>query len=133
MLNPRHSSSFFVFRLVLLAVFVLPSLVPSGYMVSRNPETNLVEITICSGTNHRIEYLDLSTGEYFETTPDAEVEIESVQLCPFALTGLDDQIIQTPISIPASSPPTLFSAFQTVQARVQSIVPVSRGPPVFLS
>ncbi len=117
----------------MLALFLLPSLVPSGYMVSRNPETNLVEITICSGTNHRVEYLDVSTGEYFDAAPEAGSVEESVELCPFALTGLDDQMVEAAVVLNTSTPPMLFSAFQTERARVQSIVPVSRGPPTYLS
>lgn len=126
-------------RLMLLAVFVLPSLVPNGYMLSRNPETNLVEITICSGTNHRVQFLDLDTGNYFAEMPQADSaesdvgEQQEIQLCPFSVTGLDDQITEPGLILLGFSQRTLFAQYQTAEARTQAISPVSRGPPDFLS
>jgi hypothetical protein len=122
-------------RFLLIAVFVVPSLVPAGYMLSRNAETNLVEITICSGTNHRVAYLDVNSGDYFDVAPDTgeTTEVSLVELCPFAVGGLDDQIDVSTLPIATLPTSQLFSQFQTVSARVQAITPVSRGPPVLPS
>ncbi len=89
-----RQTSLAIGQLILLAALVLPAMVPTGYMVKRNTETNLVELTVCSGVNHRQILLDLDTGSFHEVDPKAGptdtttiVIIES-ESCPFAISGV---------------------------------------------
>ena len=121
-------------QLLLLAVFVLPSLVPTGYMVQRNAETALVEVVICSGVNHRTAWLDVDSGTYL---PDGMVPVDEIAVvetvqsesCPFAVTGLAD--FSWPVqSIPesATQAPVFFSSQKHLAGQIRYLPPV-RGPP----
>ena len=123
-------------RTLLLAIFLLPSLVPTGYMLQRNVETSLVEITICSGFNHRSAWLNVETGEYLDTASQQSVEPgtpepqpQAQDLCPFAisafaLTGPDCCDVLSLVSYP------VFELQQPAAVPVQLLhLPPSRGPP----
>ncbi|MBT4159958.1 MAG: hypothetical protein HOC70_12705 [Gammaproteobacteria bacterium] len=123
-----------VLQLLLLAVFVLPSLVPTGYMVQRNPETSLVEVVVCSGTNHRTTWLDVDSGTYLPTDvlpEDAGAIVETVQseTCPFAVTGHAD-LSPFVLFVPDQPDQIRFSvSYRTRLESEISYLPPVRGPP----
>lgn len=93
MIRSQPTTARVALQLLLLAVFVLPALVPTGYMLRVNPESNLVEVTICSGVNHRSAWVDIDTGEYFDSllqseAPQSQVEVVDSEICPFAVGGV---------------------------------------------
>ena len=93
MIGSQLTTARVALQLLLLAVFVLPALVPTGYMLRVNPESNLVEVTICSGVNHRSAWVDVDTGEYFDSllqseAPQSQVEVVDSEICPFAVGGV---------------------------------------------
>ena len=125
-------------QLLLLAVFVLPALVPTGYMIQRNVETSLVEVTICSGVNHRKAWLDVDSGRYL---PDGEVpDLDSVQhetvlemveaeLCPLAVSAAAiADTIQTPF-LEAISSTEPMAALPEPVSNLNLHLPLVRGPP----
>ena len=130
----RHPFKNTWIRHLLLAVFVLPSLLPNGYMLSRNIETNVVEIVICvgNGLDHRMAFLDMESGQFVEQ-PEADVVGETVELCPFALLGVDDQLLSSNDVLSSVARPFVSFSYQTADAKSLALRPTSRGPPQTLS
>ena len=91
----RLAQVFFIISLV------VPMLVPAGMMLSKDHESNIIELSICSATNPRTVLFDLQTGSLVTPDPhlastEQAVEQEVVdhgivadEICPFDLATSD--------------------------------------------
>ena len=118
---------------LLVAVFLLPSLVPQGYMLKRDAATGLVEITICSGVNPRSAWMDLASGTYFDERP-ADTTIPPVdsdpatELCPAALAEPSAVgSVTLAVAVPVATPGHCLDC--TNAAGKPVLLPPARAPP----
>jgi len=131
-------------QLYFIVSLLVPMLVPAGMMLTRNSESNIVELSICSATNPRIVFFDLNTGALVKPDPyltstepvpavvgTGEHPVSDTDLCPFDLATTDHLSI-TALAHDATAPPAGESPRQTIvsgfrQTKHPSLPP--RGPP----
>lgn len=118
-------------RWLLVIALVVPSLVPAGYMLQRNEQTNVVEMTICPGVHHHENQLTSKTGLTLDARPQSSSEATpEPEICPFAVAGTAN--LETPENLISSTPERTFTA-ETLLTRTDSLVPEqlnARGPPL---
>jgi hypothetical protein len=123
-------------QFILLAALVLPAMVPTGYMVKRNAETNLVELTVCSGVKHRQILLDIDTGAFHEIdsasvlTSAPTIAIVETELCPLAISAMAmgpdlDHDSAGPAPIALGPAPAVDPVVET-----NHVMPPARAPPL---
>jgi hypothetical protein len=140
-----------IVQLYFFASLILPALIPSGLMLSRDNEGNFVELTVCSATNHRKVLMNLDTGAVvdIDATSDAAMmmaetlpaqsgppdidELPSYQneLCPFS-QATADQVITPELQFRATHLPADRALLQIITLRFDETKHRSlpaRGPP----
>lgn len=138
-------------QLYFFASLILPALIPSGFMVSRDSEGNFVELTVCSATNHRKVLMNIDTGAVVNLDADLdastlmasiannepdpystnEMPISSNELCPFS-QATADQVLTPELQFLATHQPTSRTLLQVITLRFDETKHPSlpaRGPP----
>jgi len=122
-------------RWLLVIALVAPSLVPAGYMLERNEETNVVEMTFCHGVSRQASPLETSSHasnplEQHGVQQQSGDHESSLEICPFAVAGA--AVLETPESFELARPEGTISA-EPLLTRAASLAPeqlTARGPPL---
>jgi hypothetical protein len=138
-------------KLLLLLAFILPLLVPNGFMAQRNAETQQFEITLCPSAFSKVAINALSGAatelqshhaHHFHTSHLDEADKKptgvdhsshgeggSSEPCPLAGPGAIVVEIADVIEFTAN-PISIFYAEQPLAARAKALLPPPvRGPP----
>ncbi|MBL6690346.1 MAG: hypothetical protein ISP91_08135 [Pseudomonadales bacterium] len=122
-------------RWLLVIALVAPSLVPAGYMLQRNEQTNAVEMTFCHGVSRQANPLETAShsSNPLEQHDDQEQSGDhdtSLEICPFAVAGA--AVLETPASLVSTNPGHTYAA-EPLLTRADSLAPGqlnARGPPL---
>jgi len=132
-------------QLYFIVSLLVPMLVPAGMMLSRNSESNIVELSICSAFDPRTVLLNIETGEL--VNPDLHLASTSTasdnsdtkhhpgtdkKLCPFQLATTAHLTISALVASQIA-PPTVASDDHLGEIFYsQTVHPSSppRGPPL---
>ena len=124
-------------QLYFVASLVVPMLMPAGMMLSRNSDSNVVELTICSATDPRTVFINIETGAllsadpFLTGNPEAPEHHPDQDICPFDLATNDQLSLAKvePDATPAlpAKPALTANASQFFSQKHPSIPP--RSPP----